>query len=92
MSSIDLTTPFHELSSLFGHTRLCVLCIFCADFLGDLHRAKLWTAHGAEVSGFRAVVGQGFVVELTCPIRIEAQVELIFPAKLEKRFGESVVT
>ena len=57
-----------------------------ADFFGDLHRAKLRSTHGAEVGGFGAVGGQGFVVEFTRAIGIEAHVELIFPAELEARF------
>ena len=41
------------------------------------------------MGGFGAVMRKCFVVEFTCAIRIEAQVELIFPAKLETGFGES---
>lgn len=35
-----------------------------ADVLRDLHAAKLWAAHAAEVRGFVCVFGQGFVVIL----------------------------
>ena len=36
-------------------------------------------------------LGQGFVVEALCLVRVEAEIELILPAKLETRLGERVV-
>jgi len=38
-----------------------------------------------------AVLRQGFVVELARLVRIEAEVELVFPAELEARLGQRVV-
>src|SRR5260370_1757895 len=43
------------------------------------------------MSGFGAIMGQSFIVKLTSPVGVKAQVELILPAKLETRLGESVV-
>src|SRR6267378_5585285 len=54
--------------------------------LRNLHRAEMWTAHGAEMCGLRSFLRQGLVVELTRGLRIEREVELIFPAKFEARF------
>ncbi len=34
---------------------------------------------------------QGFIVELTCSLGIETEIELIFPAELEARLAEGVV-
>ena len=54
-----------------------------ADVLGDFHRAEVRAAHGAEVGGFRAVLGERFVVELAGGFGIEAEVELVLPAEPE---------
>jgi phytoene/squalene synthetase len=54
-----------------------------AHVLADLHRAEMRAAHRAEVGGFRAVLRQGFVVELAGGLGIEAEIELVFPAEFE---------
>jgi hypothetical protein len=36
-------------------------------------------------------VRQGGIVELTSPVWVKAQIELIFPAELESRFRECIV-
>ena len=48
-------------------------------------------AHGAEVGGFGSVLGEGFVVIEAGGDRIEAEVELVFPAEFEAGFAEGVV-
>ena len=42
--------------------------------------------HGAEVGGFRAVLGEGFVVAEAGGDGVEAEVELVFPAGLRAGF------
>jgi hypothetical protein len=49
------------------------------------------TAHAAEVSRLRAFGRKSFVVELAGGFRIEREIELVFPAKFEARFTDSVV-
>ena len=49
------------------------------------------TAHGAEVGGLRSFLREGFVVEFTGGFRVEAEVELVFPAEFEAGFGKGVV-
>src|SRR5437667_8007546 len=65
-------------------------CIL-ADILGDLHAAKMRTAHGTEVRGLGTFLRQGLVVEVTRGLRIEGEIELIFPAKFEPRFRNRFV-
>ena len=36
-------------------------------------------------------LGQGFVVEFTCLVGVEAEVELVVPAEFETRLGQGVV-
>ncbi len=62
-----------------------------ADVFGDLHRAEVRAAHGAEVGGLGAVLREGFVVELAGGDGVEAEVELVFPAELEAGLAEGVV-
>jgi hypothetical protein len=69
-----------------------------ADVFGDFHRASTFAkasadmevgaAHGAEVGGLGAFLREGFVVELTGGFRIEAEVELVFPAKSTAGYRE----
>ena len=40
----------------------------------------------AEMRDLRGIVRQGLVVEELCRVRIEREIELIFPAKLEAGF------
>ncbi|CAM2159159.1 200 kDa antigen p200 [Paraburkholderia tropica] len=62
-----------------------------AHVLRDLHRAEVRAAHRAEVRDLGRVLRQRFVVEFTRLVRIEAEVELVFPAELETRLRERVV-
>uniref|UniRef100_A0A0N4ZJL5 NAD-specific glutamate dehydrogenase n=1 Tax=Parastrongyloides trichosuri TaxID=131310 RepID=A0A0N4ZJL5_PARTI len=62
-----------------------------ADVLADLHAAELGAAHGAEVGGLVRFLGQGGVVVLAGGFRVEAEVELVFPAELEPRLAQRVV-
>ena len=48
-------------------------------------------AHRAEMRELGAFLRQGLVVELARLVRIEPQVELVLPAKLETRLGQCVV-
>ena len=48
-------------------------------------------AHGAEMREFRAFLRQGFIMELLGLIRIEAEIELIIPTKLEPGLGKRIV-
>src|SRR5438045_4560088 len=48
--------------------------------LCDLHRAEVRAAHRAEVRHLHRVLGQRFVVEVLGGVRVEAEVELVFPA------------
>ena len=52
----------------------------------------MWPAHRAEVRDLRGIVRQGLVVEEFGRVRIERQVELVLPAKLEAGLRERVVS
>ena len=90
-SQVYFTSAFNKFAGLFRHTGLGTFSILCADLLGNFHGAKLWPTHGAEMSGFGAIMGQGFIVKLTSPVGVKAQVELIFPTELEACFGEGII-
>src|SRR6266702_8587040 len=62
-----------------------------ADLVGDLHRAEVRAAHGAEVGLLGGGGGQGLVVEGARGGRVEGEVELVLPAELEARVGQGVV-
>src|SRR5437899_13001335 len=51
--------------------------------LGDLHRAEVRAAHGAEVGELGALGGERLVVEAPGRLRVEREVELVLPADLE---------
>ena len=53
--------------------------------------AELRAAHRAEVRHLGGILRQRLVVELLRAFRVEAEVELVFPAELEARLGERVV-
>ena len=57
----------------------------------DLHRAELGPAHRAEVRRLRRLLRQRRVVVGDRRDRVERQVELVAPAELEARLGQSVV-
>src|SRR5438067_6724337 len=80
---IDICAGVQEFHALLIHRFL--------HFFGDFHRAELRTAHAAEVRQLRAVLRQGFVVEIFCGRWIEAEVELVFPAEFESSLTERVV-
>src|SRR3954469_6692759 len=84
---VELAALLHELDRLLLHAALYVV----AHVLRDLHRAEMRPAHRAEVRRLSAFLRQGLVVELARGVGIEAEVELIGPAKLEARLGERVV-
>ena len=48
-------------------------------------------AHRTEMGELCAFLRQGFIMELSCLVRIETEVELIFPAKLKACFGKGIV-
>src|SRR5690606_17138769 len=62
-----------------------------ADVVGDLHRAELRAAHGAEVRGLGAVLREGLVVVFAGAFGVEGEVELVFPTEFEAGFAEGVV-
>jgi len=91
-SLIYLGAGFDKLARFLLETFPLLICPVChANLLGDLHRAEFWPAHGTEMGGLRALMWKGFIVIFPCAIRIEAQVELIFPAELETRLRKCVV-
>src|ERR1051325_5436467 len=55
---------------------------------GNLHGTKMGTPHTAKMSRFSAFAWQGLVVEVASGLGIERDIELIFPAKFEARFGD----
>src|SRR5213593_2590463 len=59
--------------------------------LGDLHRAEVRAAHGAEVGELGALGGERLVVEAARRLRVEREVELVLPAELEAGPRERVV-
>ena len=90
---IDLATGGDELFRFFAHTNSkslfrfdTVPCGIFTNVLRDLHRAKMRTAHRAEVSELRPLGRQGFVVKFFRLFGVKAEIELVFPAKLEPRF------
>src|SRR5712691_3291586 len=83
-----LLEPLHERRGLLGDT---VGGGVVAHVLRDLHRAEVRPAHRAEVGELGALGRQGLVVELARRLRIEREVELVLPAKLEARLTERVV-
>src|SRR4030095_407007 len=57
------------------------------DIFRDLHTAEMGAAHGAEMRTLRAFARQRLIVEFPRGDRIETEIELILPAKLEARFA-----
>ena len=96
----DVQAPpgFLELLGLGRHAlrqRLALCHAFLrgklAHFLRDLHRTELGAAHGAEMRDFGRILGQGLVVVFLRRLRVQAQVELVLPAKVEARLAERIV-
>src|SRR3954471_20797019 len=86
-SQVDLPAPFSKLTGLFFHPLPFSRAVCRTDLFGNLHRTELRSAHGTEVSRLCALVGQCFVVIFAGTLRVEAQVELILPTKLEACLG-----
>jgi len=91
---IHLGAFFDKLDGLFLHA--FIQCFLLGDTLGSrviayilryFHGAEMRAAHGAEMRDFGGILGQCFVVEITRLVRVEAEVELVFPAEFEARFG-----
>src|SRR5262249_31078879 len=87
---INLCTAPFELLGFFLHADFqCRLLLnaflrcVVADVLGNFHRAEVWATHRAEVSHFSPLRRQGLIVKLARRVGIQAQVELILPAKFE---------
>src|SRR3989442_11810707 len=88
---VDLSAALPELFRLLPKPlrdrgrllRDAVLGGVVADVLGDLHRAEVGAAHGAEVRDLRALGRQRLVVELARRLGIEREVELVLPPELE---------
>jgi len=78
---VDLAALLHEFDRFFLHAFLDVV----AHVLRDFHRAEVRPAHRAEVRHFHAVLRQRLVVEILGGVRVQAQVELVFPTELETR-------
>src|SRR5712691_11793262 len=83
-----LLEPLHERCGLLGDA---VAGGVVAHVLGDLHRAEVRPAHGAEVGELGALGRQRLVVELARGLRVEREVELVLPAELEAGLTERVV-
>jgi len=88
----------HELDGFLLHALLQGLAFLEAmtrgvvpHVLGDLHGAEVGAAHGAEVGHLGAFLGQGLVVEFPGLVRVQAQVELVFPAEFEAGLAQGVV-
>src|SRR4029079_19747187 len=62
-----------------------------AQRLGNLHRTEMRPAHRTEMRELMRFLGQRRIVILACPLRIEAQIELVLPAELEARLRQRVV-
>src|SRR5437899_2615149 len=62
-----------------------------ADILGDLHRAEMRAAHGAEVRRLRRFLGERLIVEGLGRLRVEREIELVLPAELEPGLRQHVV-
>src|SRR6266511_3034556 len=91
---IYLPTRRNKLFSLLFHShseRRLFIDLFLRSVLShilrDLHGAEVWAAHGTKMRELGAFLWQRLIVILACNFRIEREVELIFPAKLEARLG-----
>src|SRR5439155_3721279 len=98
VSYIDLGPLLFKLLSLLAHAsfeRLGVIETLLrrvlAHILGDLHGSEVRTTHRAEMGQFGTLSRQGFVVEFLRRLRVQGEVELVSPAKLEARFTQSVI-
>ena len=90
--AIQLAALLHEFHRLLFHAFIergllvhALLRGEVAHVLGDFHRAETRAAHRAEMRDLAGFPGQGFVVEFARLVRVEAEVELVFPAEFEAR-------
>src|SRR5436190_1935227 len=95
-AGVDPLAALAELRGLGGEAGRDVVgrgrgLLHLADLLGDLHRAELGAAHGAEVGTLGGRGRERLVVEVLGGVGIERQVELVLPAELEARLAEGVV-
>mmetsp|Transcript_3260 Transcript_3260/g.7596 ORF Transcript_3260/g.7596 Transcript_3260/m.7596 type:complete len:406 (+) Transcript_3260:323-1540(+) len=98
---VDLTSHFCELLAHLFHALLqdslainiTVTTLFCilAHIVGDLHGAKLWAAHGAEVCRLALLRVDGLVMHAPCSDGIQGEIELVVPAELKAGLGERVI-
>ena len=93
ISRVKLTALFRELAGFFFHPLFqrfflgdALLCRVFPHVLRYLHAAKVWPAHGTEVSRLRSFLRQRFVVELAGRYWVKGQVKLVFPPELESGF------
>src|SRR4051812_18563573 len=96
---VNLSAFLHELYRLHFHAFLqrfvvgdALLRGELAYVLRDLHRAEVRAAHRAEMRDLRGIFRQRFVVEFARLVRVEAEVELVFPTEFEARLRERIVT
>ena len=61
------------------------------DLLGNLHGTKVGSTHGTKVSHLRSFSGKGLVVKGASRFRIQREIELILPPKLEPCLREGIV-
>ena len=81
---------FHPLFQRFFFSDALLCCIFPHVFR-YLHAAKMWPAHGAEMSRLRSLLRQCLIMEFSGRHRVKGQVKLVFPSELESGFRERVV-
>src|SRR5471032_3376761 len=90
-----LLEPLCLLGQALGHVHIhrfnALVGGVLTHFLGDLHRAEFRPAHRAEVRDLGRVFRQGFVVIRARGVRVQAEVELVFPAELEPRLAQGVI-
>lgn len=68
------------------------LAFLLADVLSQLHGAEVRSAHGAEMGFLMTAVGQGDIVVSAGAVRVEGEIELVFPSELEACLGQGVIT
>src|SRR6185503_9685352 len=92
--AVNLRALLDELFAFFFHAflerfffRHALLGGVFADVFGDFHGAEMRAAHGAEMRGLGAVLRERLIVEFARGHRVEAEVELIFPAEFKARFA-----
>ena len=96
--AVNLCALFYKLNGFFLHAGIqclvsteVVLTRIVTHILGDFHRAKVRATHGAEVGHFCRIFWQGFVVVFTGTVRVEADVELVFPAEFKTCLAHGIV-